>query len=270
MLSIVAFTLFASLTADDFTPQQVRLLQVALDTETLSQQLTKAYSICQHGESAIQWNTLYQELESLPALSVIEQTLELPVESYRHFVQTIALLPSRNVQLWQNRELTCDEEDSREQLFREYREAYFAMELSPPLNQSFADTLALRQQKQGLLQHRYQQLIASSNSITIANIVHKSELSAIEQANYLHLDYQSDYIFRSQKGWKHYPPLFLGMHRYISASELADDSQQWLIFLDYQQHFISAVPLTEASSYLELLGPEHWSFDRHGNLKRNP
>lgn len=270
MLSIAAFTLFASLTAEDFTAQQVRLLQVALDTETLSQQLTKAYSNCQHGESAIQWNALTQELESLPALNVIEQTLELPMESYRDFVQTLALLPSRNVRLWQNRELACDDEDGREQLFREYREAYFALELSPPLDLSFADTLVLRQQNQVLQQQRYQQLIASSNSITIANIVHKSELSAIEQANYLHLDYQSDYIFRSQKGWKHYPPLFLGMHRYLSAAELADDSQQWLIFLDHQQHFISAVPLTEARSYLELLGPEHWSFDRHGNLTRNP
>lgn len=269
MLSIAAFTLFASLSADDFTAQQVRLLQVALDTEALSQQLTEAYSNCQHGESAMQWNNLYQELESLPALTVIEQTLEVPMESYRDFVRTVALLPSRNVSLWQNRELICDDADGREQLFREYREAYFALELSPPLDQSFTDTLIQKQKNQDLQQQRHQQLIASSNSIAIANIVHKSELSAIEQANYLHLDYQSDYIFRSQKGWKHYPPLFFGMHRYLSKAELADDSQQWLIFLDHQQHFISAIPLTEARSYLDLLGAEHWRFDRHGNLNRN-
>ncbi len=270
MLSIVAFTLFASLTAEDFTAQQIRLLQVALDTEQLSQQLTEAYHHCQHSESAIQWSSLYQELESFPAVSVIEQTLALPIASYRDFIRGIALKPSSTVFKWQDRSLACDDDDGWEQLFRDYREAYFALELSPPLDQSFADTLALRQQGQDLQQQRYQQLIASSNSIAIVNIVHKSQLSAIQQANYLHLDYQSDYIFRSQKGWKHYPPLFLGMHRYLSASELAESNQQWLIFLDHQQHFIRAVPLSEAKSYLELLGTEHWSFDRHGNLTRNP
>ncbi|SEA83881.1 hypothetical protein [Alkalimonas amylolytica] len=270
MLSIAVFTLLASLTAEDFTPQQLSLLQVAVNTERLNQQLTDGYVNCQQSASALQWEHLHQELETFPALSMIEQTLGIPIESYRGFVYTIALQPSRNVSIWQSRELACDDQDAWEQVFRDYREAYFALELSSPLEQSFADTLALRVQGQDLQRQRYQLLIENSNSIAIASVVAKSQLTAIEQANYLHLDYQSDYIFRSQKGWKHYPPLFLGMHRYLSAAELADDSQQWLIFLDHQQHFISAVPLTEARSYLELLGPEHWSFDRHGNLTRNP
>ncbi|MCC5827774.1 hypothetical protein [Alkalimonas sp.] len=270
MLSIAIFALLTSLTAEDFTQQQLSLLQVALNTEQLSQRLTDGYLSCQHSASAQYWDNLHQDLASFPALSMIEQTLALPIESYRDFVQTIALQPSRNVIIWQSRELACDDEDAWEQVFRDYREAYFALELSSPLEQSFADTLALRLQEQDLLQQRYQQLIESSNSIAIASVVHKSQLSSIEQANYLHLDYQSDYIFRTQKGWKHYPPLFLGMHRYLSAAELADDSQEWLIFLDHQQHFISAVPLIQADAYLKLLGAEHWSFDRHGNLKRNP
>ncbi|MCH8539037.1 MAG: hypothetical protein LAT66_14850 [Alkalimonas sp.] len=270
MLLSTFVLLASSLSADDFTTQQRSLLQAAVNAQYLSHQLSEGYTACKQSTSATQWSHLHSDLQSYPAADLIEQALAIPAMTVDQFTRTLALQPNRSAAHWVDIELTCDDTNQWQQLFSDYRAVYFELELSPQLEHSFADSLELLQQSKGLQQQRAQAVIDESNSIAIASTVQKSQLSAIEQANYLHIEYQSDYIFRVQRGWKNYPPLYLGMHRYMSAAELTNHEQQWLIFLDHQQHFISAVPLTEAHAYLELLGAEHWSFDRHGNLNRNP
>lgn len=270
MILAALFSMFTNLSAEDLTPQQLSLLQTAVSAEHLHQQLTEGFHHCQNSTSSEQWLSMYTDLGSYQLTDLIEQTLSLPADSFQEFSRALSIKPSRNAERWQAMDLACDDSDSWQQLFRDYREAYFFLELSPPLKPSFADTMSQIQQDSGLQQQQYQELIDNSNSIAIATVVNKNQLSAIEQANYLHIDYRSDYIFRIQSGWKNYPPLFLGMHSYLSANEITNNNEQWLIFLDVQQRFIKAIPLSEAVSYLDLLGTENWSFDRHGNLNRNP
>lgn len=269
LLSTVLF-LVSGLSADDFTPQQRTLLQAAVNAEYLIHRLDDGYNACQDSAYASQWKVLHHDLQNYPAEDVIGRLLASPIEVVTQFAATLKLRPNRSATQWLEEDLTCDQTYLWQQLFSDYRAVYFELELSSPLERSFADSLELIQQSQEIDQQRNQALINESNSIAIATVETKDQLTAIEQANYLHIEYQSDYIFRIQRGWKNYPPLYLGMHRYLSAGELSDHQQQWLIFLDYQQRFIEAMPLSEATSHLELLGTEHWSFDRHGNLHRNP
>lgn len=270
MLLSTLMLLASTLSADHFTAQQRNLLQTAVNAQYLSNRITEAHTSCKSGSSGDEWDNLQYDLKNYPAKSTIEHRLAIPAHSLEQFTTTLNLRPNRSAAHWKDVELTCDETRLWHQLFDDYREVYFQLELSQRLEQSFADSLALMQQSQLLQQQGNQTLIDESNSIAVATVTSKEHLSPIEQSNYLHIEYQSDFIFRIQRGWKNYPPLYLGMHRYFSASELTEHKQQWLIFLDVQQHFIKAVPLSEASSYLELLGTENWSFDRHGNLNRKP
>lgn len=270
MLLSTVFLLGSVLSVDDFTAQQRTLLQATVNAKYLSDRLADGYIACQDSAYASQWKVLQHELQNYPAKDVIEQVLATPIEVVTQFAATLKLRPNRSAAQWLEEDLTCNQTYLWQQLFSDYRAAYFELELSSPLERSFADSLELTQQSQVIDQQRNQALINESNSIAIATVERKDQLTTIEQANYLHIEYQSDYIFRIQRGWKNYPPLYLGMHRYLSTAELTDHQQQWLIFLDYQQHFIEAMPLSEATSYLELLGTEDWSFDRHGNLRRNP
>jgi hypothetical protein len=270
MLLSTIFFLASSLSADDFTAHQRTLLQAAVNTQYLSHRLIEAHAACKTSESAQQWDNLHHDLQSYPAAELIEQTLAIPADALDQFIATLALRPNRSASHWVSMDLACDEISLWQQLFSDYRAVYFELELSSPLEQSFADSLTQMEQNHQQQLQRNQVVINESNSIAVANVVSKDQLTAIEQANYLHIEYQSDYIFRIQRGWKNYPPLYLGTHRYLSATEFTDHNQPWLIFLDHQQRFITAVPLSEATNYLDLLGAEHWSFDRHGNLSRNP
>lgn len=157
----------------------------------------------------------------------------------------------------------CEDEKGLQSMLDNYEVALFSLEIALPLDR------AINQPKPASNRsNEIEQLIARSSAIAQVSISDKQLLSAVQQANFLHLDYQSRFIFKVEQGWKNPAPAYIGMHKYIEEAQLASTAKQWLIFLDQQNHFVKAIELDKASAYLKALQQPQWRFDSMGSLQR--
>uniref|UniRef100_UPI00404710B4 hypothetical protein n=1 Tax=Rheinheimera sp. TaxID=1869214 RepID=UPI00404710B4 len=157
----------------------------------------------------------------------------------------------------------CLDQTGLQSMLDNYEVALFSLEIALPLNRAIAQPKPMPSRN-----NEVQQLIERSTAIAQVSISDKQLLTAVQQANFFHFDYQSRFIFKVEQGWKKPMPAYVGMHKYIEDSQLTTTAKQWLIFLDKNNHFIKAIELDKAGAYLKLLQQPQWRFDSMGSLQR--
>lgn len=163
----------------------------------------------------------------------------------------------------------CADSQSLQTLLDNYEMALFALEIAMPLESSPANNIAHTKRRNQQAQASIKQLIAQSTAIGLATVVEKRQLNAVQQANHLHPDYSSNYIFRVQQGWRGAISPYLGMHISITDKEVTQTAKEWLIFLDRNGHFIKAIAKEQAKPYLSELAGADWRYDTNGQFYRN-
>lgn len=262
MLSLLTLLLAASQPSLEHLSQSERsLIQSALSAQQAYNILRLQYEECQ-----LQRDFRQTGLPDLQLLrSAIEAKMQLPYQDF--------LFISRQAGDWQRLQPrdpleagNCNEFNRYRENLDQYELQLFALEISEPLassltdNRSKADDTKKLQLLRGYLQR--------SSSVAIARVFDRTQLNVIEQANFLHPDYQSRYIFRLEQGWRNVMPLYMGMHSQFNEQDISKQAEEWLIFLDTQKQFIAARPLADVSALLAELGPTEWTFDINGNLIR--
>lgn len=247
---------------DHLTLAERNLLQSAVHTQHTFQIIEQYFEQCQSLKE-------YQRI-GLPDLqqhrSVIEAKLNI---SYQDF-----LFANQHAESWQQlkprdtvKAAECVDNELYQQYIDQYEIQRFSLEIATPLTKPLLTNPAAnqKQQNQQVLLNSYLQ---RSSTVAIATVSDRQLLSAVEQANFLHLDYKSRYIFRINQGWRNITPRFIGMHVQINDQDLAKYEGDWLIFLDQQRQFISATPVKNATAFIKDLGLSDWQIDNNGNLQR--
>ena len=262
MLSLLSLLLATSQPSLEHLSQSERsVIQSALAAQQAHSVLSVQYEACQSQRDYRQAG-----LPDLQLLrSAIEAKLQLPYQNF--------LFASRQAGDWQRLQPrdplqagSCAEFNRYRENLDQYELQLFALEIAEPLTSSLtANQTEAANAQQLLLLRGYLQ---RSSSVAIARVFDRSQLNAIEQANFLHPDYQSRYIFRLEQGWRRVMPIYMGMHSQFNEQDIAKQASEWLIFLDTQKQFIAVRPLTEVSALLAELGPTEWTFDLNGNLIR--
>ena len=157
----------------------------------------------------------------------------------------------------------CQDQAGLQSMLDNYEVALFSLEIALPLNRAISQPKPTPARS-----NEVQQLIDRSTAIAQVSISDKQLLSAVQQANFFHYDYQSRFIFKVEQGWKKPMPAYVGMHKYIEDNQLTATAKQWLIFLDKNNHFIKAIEMDKAGAYLKVLQQPQWRFDSMGNLQR--
>lgn len=262
MLSLLSLLLASSQPRLEHLSQSERgLIQSALAAQQAHSVLSSQYEACQSQRDYRQAG-----LPDLQLLrSAIEAKLQLPYQDF--------LFASRQAGDWQRLQPrdpmqagSCDEFNRYRENLDQYELQLFALEIAEPLANSLTDnrTEAADTKQLQLLRSYLQR----SSSVAIARVFDRTQLNVIEQANFLHPDYQSRYIFRLEQGWRSVMPVYMGMHSQFNEQDIAKQASEWLIFLDTQKQFIAARPLADVSALLAELGPAEWTFDLNGNLVR--
>ena len=158
----------------------------------------------------------------------------------------------------------CQDQAGIQGMLDNYEVALFSLEIALPLSKAITASRNTTVPRT----NDTEQLINRSSAIALVSITDKQQLTAVQQANYLHLDYQSPFIFKVEHGWKNPTAAYIGMHKYIQPADLDKTAKQWLIFLDHNNHFIKALELSQAKDYLKTLKEAQWRFDSLGNLQR--
>lgn len=262
MLSLLSLLLATSQPSLEHLSQSERsVIQSALAAQQAHSVLSSQYEACQSQRDYRQAGV--PDLQLLR--SAIEAKLQLPYQDF--------LFTSRQAGDWQRLQPrdplqagSCAEFNRYRENLDQYELQLFALEISDPIANSLINNKqedAKTQQLQLLRGY-----LQRSSSIAVARIFDRTHLNTIEQANYLHPDYQSRYIFRLEQGWRVVMPVYMGMHSQFNEQDITKQPSEWLIFLDTQKQFIAARPLAEVSALLAELGPAEWAFDLNGNLIR--
>lgn len=257
--------LFASLAAiptavSGFTTSEKRTLQSAVSSALYSNALQHYYQQCkeQPTDSAIalpitdkQRGKLLQLLMQAIHTDDIDSLLQFDAKLTKDSQATLTIPKD------------CQDEAGLQAMLDNYEVALFSLEIALPLNRGLRKPAPTNKRS-----NEVEQLIARSSAIAQVSIADKQQLSAVQQANFLHYDYQSRFIFKVEQGWKNPAPAYVGMHKYIEDNQLNATARQWLIFLDKNNHFVKAIELDKASAYLKALQKPQWRFDSRGNLQR--
>ncbi len=164
--------------------------------------------------------------------------------------------------------ISCTDTDTFQNLADDYELALFSVEIATPLAQAPASDNDKARSKQQQQANKLQELFNRSSTTALVSIVPKRVLNNIEQANYLHPDYEGDYIYIVEQGWKKYTKHYMGMPVYLDDTTRARTPDKWVIFLDAQGGYIESIPLDSLNKELKALGKADWSFDPSGNLLR--
>jgi hypothetical protein len=161
----------------------------------------------------------------------------------------------------------CDDREAILDLTEQFSNNYTALELSDPLGpwqrhfvaQSSAPAMDPAQLKD---------LINNSHSIVLVKIQPKSTLTPLQQANFLHIDDKSSYVFEVQQGWKAIAARYHGLHINISLDNYQQQPKRWLLLLDARFHPKTALQGAELQQALKRLGTPDWTFNMRGDLIR--
>jgi hypothetical protein len=261
MLSFFSLLLAASQPSLEHLSQSERgLIQDALAAKQAYSVLSQQYEDCQTDRRYRQAGL--PELKLLR--SAIEAKLLLPWQDFLFNANQ-----SGDWQRLQPREPLTAAECSNFAKYQEHLDQYelhlFALEIAQPISSELVKDPDLAANQQLEILRGY---VQRATSVAIARVFDRQQISGIEQANYLHPDYKSRYIFRLEQGWKVVMPIYMGMHVQFNEQDIQQQAKEWLIFLDTQKQFIAARPLTEVSALLTELGSAEWTFDLNGNLHR--
>lgn len=236
----------------DLSTQEIKLVKSAL---TATNQANWLINFIQECDAAITVDLPKPDLPKLEQL--IQQKLHTQPE------QLQALYPELSNHI---KPADCKDINAYLESYDSYELATFSVEIALALTKQSMESSAQHDVQQD---DKINSLLKQSHSIARVSIIQKSELTAVEQAQYLHFNYSSDYIFRIQGGWNALSPRFVGMHITLSGDKDERKHMDWLIFLNRQNHFIKVVPDSEAQSYLKHLGKMQWRYTSAGDLLRD-
>lgn len=251
----------------DYTPTEKRTLQSAVQSLTYANALQQLSEQCSSGgqldallsgDSLIDTERLNNALLSQIKLSATEFQALLNTEKP---LQTL-------IQRTPDKLSDCNDTDSIQNLLDSYELSLFSLEIATPLQNAPQNGAATGKKKSASLDAEAEQLLMRSKVIAVATITPKHYLNATSQARHLHPDYQSQYVFKIEQGWRNVIPAYMGMHSYAETDPKLLEESEWLIFLGPQNHYIHVLPLKEAKAYLDKLGDPDWTFDLSGNLQR--
>lgn len=254
-------------TTSGISGSERRTLQSAISSALYSEEIQRFHQQCNQadadsaatGASATdaQRSTLEQLLQQKVHTADIQYLLNAEPKLTADLSKNIAKL---------NR---CSDAAAFQALQDNYDLALFSLEIATPLSKALSNKSSVNASQVRQAQQRTVALIDSSHAIAWANVVDRQQLNAVQQANYLHPDYQGRYVFKVQHGWRGNISNYLGMHIFVSEADIDKTAKQWLIFLDKNGHFIDALEARKAADHLKVLQNADWRYDVHGNLHRN-
>lgn len=255
-----------AVSATTYSTSDNRTLQAAVNSALHSKELRRFHQQCKEQTAGTDEQLNFNGDKAYPRL---QQLLKDKV--FRDQAAILSLDTKLTRQLAANIVVPKDCADSQrlQTLMDNYEMALFALEIAMPLENNPVNNIATEKRRNQQVQASVKQLIAQSSAIGLATVVEKKQLNAIQQANHLHPDYSSDYIFKVQQGWRGAISPYLGMHINISDKEVAQTAKEWLIFLDRNGHFIKAIAKEQAKPYLSELAGAEWRYDSNGQFYRN-
>lgn len=259
VLPMLAVLTSLPVTASGYSPSEKRTLQSAVSSTLYGQALDRYNRNCK--EQATDTGLVVpdkhqQRLQNLLRQAVHTDNTELLLSADDKLTRQIksTLITPKD----------CSDQAGIQSMLDNYEVALFSLEIALPLNKA----IAASRPNTGPSKNDTEALINRSSAIALVSITDKQQLTAVQQANYLHLEYQSPFIFKVEQGWKNPTAAYIGMHKYIQQADLDKTAKQWLIFLDHNNHFIKALELNQAKDYLKALKEAQWRFDSLGNLQR--
>lgn len=261
LLPLLSTLVAIPMAASGYSTSEKRTLQSAVSSVLYSNAIKQYYQQCKEQPTEGEEILSPTDKQRSRLLSLLKQAVHTDeTELLLRFDQKL----TRNIQHTLITPSDCKDEKGLQAMLDSYEIALFSLEIALPLNQAVGQPKPVVSRS-----NEVELLINRSTAIAQVVISDKQLLSAVQQANFLHFDYQSRLIFKVEQGWKKPVPAYIGMHKYIDDTELKTTAKQWLIFLDQNNHFIKAIELDKAGAYLKALQLPHWRFDVHGNLHRN-
>ncbi|MEO3879514.1 hypothetical protein [Rheinheimera fenheensis] len=264
VLPLLGALTLTAVSGQSWSTSEKRTLQSAINSALHSAEITKFYQLCkeQPADGSAPYSLTDKEQHRLQTLlqqkvhtQNIEQLLKLD-SKLTQSVKANIVAPSN-----------CEDSKAVQTLLDNYEVALFSLDIAMPLERAISRSAVVKTPQAS--SNADQQLIDRSHAIALVNVVDKQQLNAVQQANYLHPDYSSRYVFKVQHGWKANVSYYLGMHIFVSDKDFDKLEQQWLIFLDKNGHFIKALEFSKARPYLNTLKDAQWRYDVYGNLHRN-
>ena len=254
------------LTTSSITGSERRTLQSAISSALYLEEINRFYQQCRQTDTNLANAISNPDNQRLKLQQLLLQKVHSADIQY-----LLNADPKLTVDLKQNilKLKDCTNALEFQTLQDSYDLALFSLEIAAPLSKPLSDKSSVNASRVKQAQQEILALIESSHAIAWANVTDRQQLSAVQQANYLHPDYQGRYVFKIQHGWRGNTGHYLGMHIFVSDADIDKTAKQWLIFLDKNGRFINALEAKKASDYLKALQNAEWRYDVHGNLHRN-
>jgi hypothetical protein len=268
MISIIPLlgVLSMPVATSGFSGSERRTLQSAVSSALYLEEINRFYQQCQQAGADLTAVIANPDNERLKLQQLLQQKVRSTDIQY-----LLDADPKLTTDLRQNilKLKDCADTTALQALQDSYDLALFSLEIATPLSKPLSDKSSVSASQDKQAQQQILALIESSQAIAWVSIADRQQLSAVQQANYLHPDYQGRYVFKVQHGWRGNIANYLGMHISVSDADIEKTARQWLIFLDKNGRFISALEAEQASAHLEVLQNADWRYDVHGNLHRN-
>jgi len=265
LISIVCAPLSGN--EQNLTTAQIRTLKNAVTVLQYQQHISLLVNRCD-GED---YQDLLPSKEGLAAAKTLLQQLLL--QKLQINLQQLQTLFDNNIEFATLTKATtvviptCNDHEAIADIAEHYSNNYTALELSEPMS-SWQPLFTEVPAKPAIDTAELVNLIAASHSLVLAEVKPKSILTPLQQADYLHIDDKSTYLFEVQQGWKAIAPRYLGLHIHINAQNHPQQPKRWLLLLDANFHPKIAMSGEKMQQALQLLGTAGWSFNLHGDLLR--
>lgn len=246
-----------------YSQSEMRTLQHAVNSHVYSIALEHFYQNCIRLDPE---QFMVKQPDSARLQHLLRQQLQLDLQQFSNGVANHQQLQQRAPK---DIPLTdCTDSKSYQQVLDQYDLELFSLEIATPLTASKDNGEAKRKQQLQAAKQQASELLARSKAIVQVRIIDRSNLSTLEQANFLHPDYTGRYIYKVEQGWRNVPSKYMGMQNYLTEQQVATAPKSWLLLLDQHNQFIQVFSDTESKMYLDMLGQPEWRFDSQGNLQR--
>lgn len=258
MLSVL---LLALSSLQGFSQAELRTLRFANESLQLSAQVATVQQNCPALDLATMFGATLPTKDELSQL--LQRTLDITMDEYIALQQTHQGLRALSGSALPTP--TCSELEPVQDLLADYQTQLTALELALPMPDWQLKLHPTEHQQAPILTVNE---LSQSHAIVVAKVIERASLTAMQQANYLHIDYQSPYIFQLEHGWRAVVPRFIGMHLNVESRQRATTADRWLLLLNRQFQITKAVPLSTVKTELAVLGRVDWSFNAQGDLQR--
>lgn len=247
------------------TQSERRTLQSAVVSVSYYNEINRFVSFCQTDMTN---NKFFKATDPSVLAEAIEQQIKLSLPEFTALISSHPMLAAMQPTEFKESLKNCTDLTAYQKMLDTYELEVFSLQIASPVSSALLRRQNRQQQQNNQQREEAKLALQRSKGIAIGIVIDRNNLSPVDQARYLHIDYQSRYIFKLKSGWQNIPPRYMGMHRYLDDNNFHSAPKQWLLLLDQQNHIINAIPLANANAYLQQLGKVDWHIDVSGNLQR--